>query len=80
MNRPSGLTYKKRYTYDGKNHTEGYRDIDMETLKELYLERKWPIMDIADYFFVTHPTILNRLKEYNIPNRKEKATWKNAIK
>lgn len=80
MNRPSGLKYKKRYKVNGKNHTESYRPIDLETLKELYLVKKWPLIDIAEYFFVTHPTILNRLKEHNIPNRKEYTKWENTIK
>jgi len=71
--RKSPEGYNKRHMHYGKAKTEGYKDIDIEKLKELYLEKEWNIMTIAEYFFVTHPTILNRMKEHNIPRRRKGA-------
>lgn len=69
--RKSPEGYKKRVMHYGTARTEGYKDIDIDKLKELYFEKEWSIMLIAEYFFVTHPTILNRIKEHNLPRRRK---------
>jgi hypothetical protein len=46
-----------------------YVDIPENELRELYYILSWPIIRIAEWYEVTHPTIINRMKEYGFENR-----------
>lgn len=48
--------------------TKGYIKISKEELQRKY-EEGMSVVKIAEEFFVTYGTILNRLKEYDIPHR-----------
>lgn len=54
----------------GKN--AGYVYIPKEELYELYVVQKKTLKYIAAKYFVTHPTIINRLKEYKLYKRENK--------
>ena len=44
-----------------------YIQIDVEKLKKLYVDERYTLAYLADYvFFCSYPTLLNRIKEYNI--------------
>ena len=54
-----------------------YIEIDKNELYNLYIVEKRKLVDIAKIYYVSHPTIINRLKEFGLYiKRKEKKNAK----
>ena len=52
-----------------------YIEIPQEELKKYYYEEKLSLQEIAAIYYVSHPTVLNRMKEYGMEKRGYKAGW-----
>lgn len=51
-------------------HNRNFLDLDKELLYDLYVNKGYTLKELADeIFFCSHPTILNRMKEYGIERR-----------
>lgn len=59
-----------------KKKNAGYVEIPEEELRKLYYEDLLSIQQIAKHYYVTHPTIHNRMKEFNFEKRPEHSSWK----
>lgn len=56
-----------------KKRNAGYIEIDKETLYDLYVNKGKTLSYIAKFvMYCSHPTVINRMKEYNIPRREAK--------
>lgn len=52
-----------------------YIAIPEEELKKYYYEEKLSLQQIASIYYVSHPTVLNRMKEYGMEKRGYKSGW-----
>lgn len=52
-----------------------YIEIPEEELKKYYYEEKLSLQQIAEIYYVSHPTVLNRMKEYGMEKRGYKSGW-----
>ena len=55
-----------------------YIEIDKDDLYRLYIVEKMKLVDIAKHYYVSHPTIINRLKEYGFYKKWKWKEKKNA--
>lgn len=63
--------------YNGVLKNEHYIEIDRDELYEFYIVKKWSLTKIAKHYYVSHPTIINRLKEFGLYRKwKEKKNAK----
>lgn len=53
-----------------------YIAIPEEELKKYYYEEKLSLQEIAAIYYVSHPTVLNRMKEYGMEKRGFHTSWK----
>jgi transcriptional regulator of aromatic amino acid metabolism len=58
--------------YNGVLKNEHYIEIDKDELYDLYIVKNWSLTKIAKHYYVSHPTIINRLKEYGIYEKRYK--------
>ena len=58
------------------NNSSKKKDISKETLIELYIDKNLRKEEVAEILGVSRQTIERRLKEYEIPIRREKYTYK----
>jgi hypothetical protein len=49
---------------NGVRKNEHYIEISKDELYKLYIVEKRSLVDIAKIYYVSHPTIVNRLKEF----------------
>lgn len=59
-----------------EKRNKGYVAIPEEELKKLYYEEMLSLKQIADKYYVSHPTVLNRLKDYGMKKREQSSSWK----
>jgi len=67
---------QKVYNMKKEKRNKGYVAIPEEELKKLYYEDMLSLQQIADKYYVSHPTILNRLKDYGMKKREQRTSWK----
>jgi transcriptional antiterminator len=63
-----------------KKRNPNFIEINKEVLYDLYYNQNMSILDIADLFYVSHVTILNRFKDYGFTKRTERSTLIRAKK
>lgn len=52
-----------------KKRNSNYIDINKDELYDLYVNQQKTVKEIAEHYYCTHPTILDRMKQYEIPRR-----------
>lgn len=68
-----------RKNVNGVLKNSHYIEIDKDELYKLYIVEKRKIIDIAKTYYVSHPTIINRLKEFGIYKKHKERKYAKQI-